>query len=206
MAHHRKLVGAAVGVNTAIVVIEAGAGFQANSLSLLMDSLHNLSDELALLFLYLAYVVSTGISRIMLRSANFLNSIGLIAMSALLLWHAALRLFEPQPVLGWVPALIGLAAAAANWGVARLLFEPSADNPAVRLAYIHNLGDAYVSLAPVVAGVLVMVSGQPLFDPVVASLIGVWILGSTLREVISSRQDLIWPQKIVCGHATEQQA
>jgi cation diffusion facilitator family transporter len=205
MAHHRKMIGAAVGVNTAIVVVEASAGFQANSLSLLMDSLHNLSDELALVFLFLAYVVSTGLSRNMLRSANFLNSVGLIVMSGLLLWHAASRILTPQPVLGWLPALVGLAAAAANWGVARLLVCPSADNPAVRLAYIHNLGDGWVSLAPVVAGILVTVSGQSFFDPFVASLIGLWILGSTLREVMGSRESLIWPQKIVCGHATEQQ-
>jgi len=46
----------AVAINTAIVVVEDGAGFQANSLSLVMDSVHNLSDELALIFLYLAYL------------------------------------------------------------------------------------------------------------------------------------------------------
>jgi len=48
MAHYRKPLGAAVGLNTAIIVVEAVAGWQANSLSLLMDSIHNLSDEMAL--------------------------------------------------------------------------------------------------------------------------------------------------------------
>jgi Co/Zn/Cd efflux system component len=114
MAHHKKLIVGAVAINTAIVVIEASAGFQANSLSLVMDSLHNFSDELALVCLYLAYIVSSGVSRNMQRSANLLNSAGLIAMSGLLLWHAASRAFDPQPVLGWVPAVVGLTAAAAN--------------------------------------------------------------------------------------------
>ena len=47
MAHYRKSVAAAVGLNTGIFVVEAVAGYQASSLSLIMDSLHNLSDELA---------------------------------------------------------------------------------------------------------------------------------------------------------------
>ena len=202
MAHHQKLIAGAVAINTAIVLVEAGAGFQANSLSLVMDSLHNFSDELALVFLYLAYVASSGLSRNMQRSANLLNSVGLIAMSGLLLWHAASRIFDPQPVLGWVPAVVGLAAAAANWGVARLLMHPSKDNPAVRLAYIHNLGDVYVSLVPVAAGVLVTVSSQAIFDPLIAALIALWIVWSTIREVVGSGEVLIWPEKIVCGHAT----
>jgi cobalt-zinc-cadmium efflux system protein len=205
MAHHQKLIAGAVAINTAIVAVEAGAGFQANSLSLVMDSLHNLSDELALVFLYLAYIATTGVSRTMQRLANFLNSAGLIAMSGLLLWQAVSRVFDPQPVLGWVPMLVGLAAAAANWGVARLLLQPSKDNPAVRLAYIHNLGDVYVSLVPVAAGVLVTVSGQSMFDPLIASLIALWIIWSTIREVMGSGQELLWPEKIVCGHAEERQ-
>lgn len=200
MAHHQNFLAGAVAINTAVVIVEAGAGFRANSLSLIMDSVHNFSDELALIFLYLAYVASTGVSRNMQRSANFLNSVGLIAMSGFLLWHAASRVFEPQPVLGWVPAVVGLAAAVANWGVARLLVRASKDNPAVRLAYIHNLGDVYVSLVPVAAGVLVTVSDQAIFDPIVASLIALWILWSTVREVLGSRGELIWPEKIVCGH------
>jgi Co/Zn/Cd efflux system component len=49
MAHYRKPLAAAVALNSAIFVVEAVAGFAADSLSLVMDSVHNLSDELALL-------------------------------------------------------------------------------------------------------------------------------------------------------------
>ena len=68
MAHYRKPLAAAVALNTAIFVVEAIAGFQSESLSLIMDSVHNLSDELALVFLYLAFVLplvlgKAGISR-----------------------------------------------------------------------------------------------------------------------------------------------
>lgn len=121
-------------------------------------------------------------------------------MSGLLLWQAAERLIHPVPVLGWVPVVVGLGAAGANWAVARLLREPSRHNAAVRLAYLHNLGDAFASLAPVLAGVLVSVSGSSFFDPLVAGGVAVWIILSTVREVLGSRDELISPRKMVCGH------
>jgi cation diffusion facilitator family transporter len=201
MAHYRKPLLAAAALNTAIFVVEAVAGLQADSLSLVMDSVHNLSDELALVFLYLAFVLPHGISRHLLRSANLFNSVGLLLISALLLWQAIERILHPTPVLGSAAIVVGLAAAAANWGVARLLLEPSRNNAAVRLAYIHNMGDVYVSLAPVAAGLLVTLIGYPIFDPIIAGGVAVWIIVSTAQEVIASSDELVWPEKIVCGHS-----
>ncbi|HMH18777.1 MAG TPA: cation transporter [Burkholderiales bacterium] len=201
MAHYRKPLAAAVALNTAIFFVEAIAGFQSESLSLIMDSVHNLSDELALVFLYLAFVLPLGVSRNLIRSANFFNSIGLAAVSGLLLWQAVERVLHPAPVLGVVPVVVGLAAAAANWGVARLLRNPGRNNAAIRLAYIHNVGDVFVSLAPVLAGLLVTASGRSLFDPLVAGGIAVWLIVSTLREVIGSHEELMWPEKIRCAHS-----
>jgi cobalt-zinc-cadmium efflux system protein len=201
MAHYRKPLAAAAALNSAIFVVEAIAGLQADSLSLVMDSVHNLSDEMALVFLYLAFVLPHGISRHLLRSANLFNSVGLVLISALLLWQSVDRVLHPTPVVGSVAIVVGLAAAAANWGVARLLLAPSRNNAAVRLAYIHNIGDVYVSLAPVAAGLLVTLLGYPIFDPLIAGGIAVWIIISTVREVLASSEELLWPEKIVCGHA-----
>ena len=201
MAHYRKAVGAAVALNTGIFVVEAVAGFQAQSLSLIMDSVHNLSDEMALVFIYLAFILSQGVSRNLLRSANIFNSIGLIVVSGLLLWQSVERLLNPAPFMGSVAIVVGLAAATANWGVARLLRTPGRNNAAIRLAYIHNMGDVYVSLATVLAGLLVTVSGYSFFDPLIAGGIAVWIIGSTRREVIGAHEELVWPEKIVCGHS-----
>ena len=204
MAHYRKPLAAAVALNSAIFVVEAVAGLQSRSLSLIMDSFHNLSDEMALVFLYLAFILPLGISRHLIRSANVFNSLGLVAVSGVLLWQAIERLLHPAPVLGAVPLVIGLLAAAANWGVALLLRRPSKNNAAIRLAYIHNLGDVFVSLAPVLAGILIMAFGQSIFDPLVAGGIALWLIVSTVREVINSRDELIWPAKITCGHADDE--
>lgn len=168
-----------------------------------MDSVHKLSDEMALVVIYLVFILPQGVSRNLLRSANVFNSVGLIAVSALLLWQAVERIIHPVPIVGAVPVAVGLVAAAANWGVARLLREPGRNNAAIRLAYIHNIGDVYVSLAPVLAGVLVSLSGRSFFDLIIAGGIAIRIVASTLREVISSRDELISPEKIICGHPGE---
>src|SRR2546423_14993167 len=94
MAHYRKPVAAAVALNAGIFAVEAIAGYQASSLSLIMDSVHNLSDELALVCLYLAFLMSRGPSRNLLRSANIFNSVGLIGVSVLLLWQAVERVLH----------------------------------------------------------------------------------------------------------------
>jgi len=199
MAHYRKPIGVALAINTAIFLGEGIAGFTADSLSLVMDAVHNLSDELALLLLFFAYLLSTSLSRHLVRSANVFNSIGLVAVSGWLAWQAVGRLLDPVPVSGAVPIVVGLAAALANWSVAAVLRRPARHDPAIRLAYLHNLGDAYVSLAPVLAGALVLTSGYSFFDPLLALLIALWIIGATVKEVAASREELISPTRPVCG-------
>src|SRR5438874_837902 len=121
MAHRRRPLATALALNTAALVVEVGAGVPARSLSLVMDGVHNVSDEVALGFLVLAYSMRVGLSGRFLRSANLFNSLGLLAISAVLVWQAFERLHEPVAVIGIVPVVVGLVAAAANYGVARVL-------------------------------------------------------------------------------------
>jgi Co/Zn/Cd efflux system component len=85
-------------------------------------------------------------------------------------------------------------------GVACVLREPAMEDPAIRLAYVHNLGDTLLSLAPVVAGVFILVSGRPIFDLLVALLIAAFIIVTTIRSVVVSHKELLWPDNIACGH------
>jgi cobalt-zinc-cadmium efflux system protein len=85
-----------------------------------------------------------------------------------------------------------------------LLWAPSKQNPAVRLAYLHNRGDVLVSLAPVLAGLLMTLTGRSFFDPLVALIIALWVLWSTLSEVLSSHEQLIWPETLICSHEAEE--
>jgi hypothetical protein len=60
-------------------------------------------------------------------------------------------------------------------------------------------------LAPVAAGLLVTMTGYSIFDPLIAAGIAVWIIVSTVREVFASSEELIWPEKIVCGHSDHEE-
>src|SRR2546428_4684251 len=200
MAHRRKPLAVALALNTAVLVIELAGGVRASSLSLVLDGVHNLSDEIALAFLALAYMLRTGLSGRLLRSANLFNSLGLLAICAFLVWQTLERLAQPVPVLGLIPIVAGLLGALGNWGVARVLREPARHDPAIRLAYVHNLGDTLLSLAPVLAGVLVLVTGRPLFHPLIALLIAGVILMTTIGSIVGSHRKLLWPDNVLCGH------
>ena len=84
---------------------------------------------------------------------------------------------------------------------ARLLIKPGRNNAAIRLAYVHNIGDVWVSLAPVAAGLLLSLTGYSFFDALIAGGIAIWFMVSTGGEVFASYDELIWPEKIVCGHS-----
>ena len=116
------------------------------------------------------------------------------------MWQSVERIIHPSPTIGYIPLIVGLLAAFANWGVARVLYPVKEQNAAIRLAYIHNLGDVYVSLAPVLAGILVLATGKSFFDPIIAVFIGMWLIWTTVKEISSSYNELIWPENAVCQH------
>jgi cobalt-zinc-cadmium efflux system protein len=196
------LVAAAV-VNTSIVVVEAVTGSTAHSISLIMDGVHNASDELALVCLCLAYFVPLGKTRGLQQSANLLNSLGLIAISAIVAWQAIERALNPTPVAAVIPIIVGILAAAANGLVAWLLHGVRHMSSAIRLAYLHNVGDVWVSLGPSVAGLLVGLTNMPVFDPFIGLAIAVWIIWSTIKEIVSGGEALLLPEEAVCVHSAD---
>ena len=199
MAHLRKQLAIALGLNTAVLAIETAGGIHANSISLMVDAVHNFSDEAGLALLLLAYTLRAGLSGHLLRWANFFNSLGLLAICGFIVWQGIERILHPPPVLGLVPIVVGLAASLGNWYVAKALRKASEEDAAIRLAYVHNLGDTLVSLGPTVAGILMMATGSFIFDPILALVIAGAIILSTLRTIIDSRKELMWPENVTCG-------
>jgi Co/Zn/Cd efflux system component len=206
MSHRRLPLTRALQLNTAVLVVEIAAGIGSNSFSLIMDGIHNLSDEVALLLLVLAYSFRAGLSGRFLRYANLFNSVGLLAVSAFLILRVVERLSYPVEIFGLVPIVAGLVGALGNWGVARVLREPSKEDVAIRLAYVHNLGDTLVSLIPVAAGVFVITSGSFVFDSLFALLIAAVVVTTTLRAVVGSHKELLWPENVSCGHPSGDQS
>ena len=69
---------------------------------------------------------------------------------------------------------------------------------------VHNLGDVGVSLAPVAAGLMITFNGRPMFDPLVGLGVGLWLVVSTVRALLtSSGGDLLWPEEMSCGQPKE---
>jgi cobalt-zinc-cadmium efflux system protein len=200
MAHRRKPVAAAFVLNSLVTVVEIGGGIVSNSLSLIVDGIHNVSDEAALLMLLLAYTLATGISRRFVLAANLFNSIGLGVVTAYMVLQALQRMSTPTPVLGLVPVIAGVTGAVGNWGVARVLRAAANHDAAIHLSYVHNLGDTLLSLAPVAAGTLVLAFGRSIFDPIVAILIACFILTTTISSLAGTHQELMWPDNIRCAH------
>lgn len=123
-----------------------------------------------------------------------------MALSAVLVWQSLDRVLHPVPVVGWLPVSVGAAAALGNWGVARILRDWQHRSAAIRLAYLHNVGDIYISLAPILAGLLVSISGFSSFDPLIAMGVALWLIGSTAIELRRSGGDLLWPEDATCPH------
>jgi Co/Zn/Cd efflux system component len=142
-------------------------------------------------------------SRSIQRVANVLNSIGLITIAGILIWQSVERIFNPGIEVGYIPIISGLFAAMTNWAVAKVLYKVRDQNAPIHLAYIHNLSDVYVSLVPVLAGLLVILSHNSIFDPIIAIIIGIWLIVTTGKEIARSYSDLIWPENAVCKHDNE---
>jgi len=193
-------------LNSLVLVVELITGITGHSLSLIMDGVHNLSDEIALAFLVSAYTLRTGISGRLLQTANLFNSVGLLAVCGLLGWQVFERLITPVEVVGILPIAAGLIGAVGNWGVARVLRHASREDAAIRLAYVHNLTDVLVSLTPVIAGVLIISFGNFIFDPIGAFVILAVIIVGTVRTIMDSHKELIWPENVSCGHSQSSEA
>src|SRR5512146_1388001 len=139
----------ALGLTIVILIAEVAGGLIANSLALLADAGHMLTDVAALgLSLFVAWFSrrpetakrTYGYLRLEILAA-FVNGAVLLGISAFIIWEALLRLREPEPVgstLMLVVAAIGLFA---NLIAARLLHPASAGSMNVRGAYLHVLGD-----------------------------------------------------------------
>ena len=190
----------ALGWSLALTVVFGGlqvvGGLVFGSLALLADSVHNISDGLALgLALgaaWLAGLPARGARTFGWRRAEILaallNALTLVAVSGWIFWEAYQRLSSPPDVVGWGVVGVGLVGVAAN-GVPVWLMLRDGDRSNLNLqgALIHAATDVVGSGGAVVAGVIVVTTGWTLADPIVGAVIGVIVLVSSfglLRESV----------------------
>jgi cobalt-zinc-cadmium efflux system protein len=169
-------------LNLLITLLQVAGGLLANSLGLLSDAAHNLSDVVALgLSLWavrLGRRPATPTRTFAYKRAETLvalfNSAVLVAVSVYLIVEAARRLIAPQPVEGlWV---VGFAAGGlAINGLAAFLLRSHGRDLNLRSAFLHLLGDATTSFGVLVSGLVVHLWSWVYADAVVSILVSLWI-------------------------------
>lgn len=178
-------VGAAV--NLAFVVGEAGFGVFANSLALLADAAHNFGDVLGLLLAWWAQALAAreptrrrtyGYRRFSIL-ASLINSVVLLVGVGIIAGEAIRRLIAPEPVGEVTVMAVAAAGILVNGGSALLFFGERGHDLNVRAAFTHLAADAAVSLGVVLSGLLVMVTGWMVVDPLVGIGVAAVILLST---------------------------
>ena len=176
-----------IAINTCYVVIEGVVGLYANSVAVLADAGHNLSDVLALILAWGAaalarrrssqrFTYGLGSSTIW---AALINAVVLLVAVGSIAWEAIGRLFQPatlHPV--WIIA-VALAGVLVNGATAALFFAGRQRDLNVRGAYLHMAADAAVSLGVAVAGGVIIATGWLWIDPAVSLVVSAFIVYGT---------------------------
>lgn len=176
-----------IGLNTVFVAIEAFYGWKVDSLALLADAGHNLSDVAGLVLAWAGAAAGRvspdprhtyGWKRAGIVAAVANALLLLVAMGALG-WEALQRLAAPQPVPGWPVVWVAAAGIVVNGATALLFMRGSAHDLNIRGAFLHMAGDALVSAGVVASGLLAIHFGWVRLDAVASLLIAVIILASS---------------------------
>jgi cobalt-zinc-cadmium efflux system protein len=177
----------AVGLNLVFVVIEGGFGFLSNSVALIADAGHNLSDVLGLVCAWTAMILGRrppgarftyGLGRSSVLAA-LANAMLLLLACGAIAWEAVGRLGSPPAVAGATVMGVAASGIVINGLSAWLLHAGSHGDLNKRSAYIHMLGDAAVSFGVLLSGAIIMYTGWSRLDPIVSLLIVAAILTST---------------------------
>ncbi|MFN8206770.1 MAG: cation diffusion facilitator family transporter [Bacteroidales bacterium] len=183
-------------LNAFITAGEVAGGILSNSLSLLSDALHNLSDTISIFIAWLAERAGRkpsntrktfGFRRVEILAA-LVNASALIAVCIYLVIEAWERLNNPREVHGLVMIVVAVIGLAGNLAGVLLLRRDSGKNINIRAAYLHLLGDTLSSVAVVGGGVLIYFFRIYWVDPVLTILISLFILKETyavLRQVVN---------------------
>ncbi len=195
-----------VGLNLIYVVIEAGVGFWVQSMSLLADAGHNLSDIIGLLLAWGGYALSrlpaTQRYTYGFRSgsilAALLNGVILVIVLGYLGWESLRRLADPVEVPGMTVIVVATIGVIVN-GVTTLMFVRGRhDDVNIRGAFLHMAADTGISLAVALGGVAILLTGAGWVDPALSLLVVILVLVGTwglLKESIDLLLQAV-PQRI----------
>ncbi|HRG45146.1 MAG TPA: cation diffusion facilitator family transporter [Leptospiraceae bacterium] len=175
-------------LNSLFVLVEAGSGFYYNSLALLSDAGHNLSDVASLLLALLAFRLAkiqpdtkyTYGYRKTTILVSLLNAIVLLLAMGGIIWESVQRFQTQAPTNGNPIAFVAAVGILINALTAWLFLKDKERDLNVKGAYLHMLSDALVSLGVLIAGVIIAFTNWYWVDGVISIIIAIVVLFSTL--------------------------
>ena len=195
-------------ITLAFVIFEAAAGYLANSLALMTDATHNLTDVIALGLSWFAI-------RLTIQPANaektygyhragilvaLLNSTTLILISLGIFYEAYKRFVSPTEVQSGILIVVGLIAVVVNLVTALLVHRGSESDLNLRSAFVHLMGDVVSTIGAVIAGILIYFTGANWLDPFVSVLIGLLILYNAWGILRDAVDILLKSHTTRCGY------
>ena len=199
-------------LNLAFVVIEFAAGFWFDSLALLSDAGHNLSDVVSLVLALLAFRLAKvkanerytyGYKKSTIL-VSLLNAVILLVAVGAIVIESIHKLNNPAVVPGGAIAWVAGVGVLINAFTAFLFMKDKEKDLNVKGAYLHMAADALVSVGVLVAGIIISRTGWYIIDPIIGLIVAVVILISTwnllhdsLRLTLDGVPTSIDSQKVV---------
>jgi cobalt-zinc-cadmium efflux system protein len=202
-----------IAINILFIVIEIIYGFLANSMALVSDAGHNLSDVLALVFSWIAVILSQrkpnlkftyGFRRSTILIA-MLNTLLLLVAVGFIIRETVLRIGKPEDINSRSVIIIATIGIAVNGFTAWLFMKDKKHDLNIRSAFVHFIADALVSLGVVVAGIIIALTGIEWIDSLVSFIIVAVILYSSyhlLMDTINLSLDAV-PENINIGEVRD---
>ncbi len=173
-------------LNTGFTIFEFAIGISSGSLALVSDAGHNLTDSLTLLISFFAQRIakreatsdhSYGYGRATILSA-LINGMILFLLALFIFYEAYGRLMHPTPVEGGIVMAVAFVGLLIN-GTIAWIFKGEQKDLNIRSAYVNMLYDALASVGAFGAGLLIVITKQTFFDPLISIIIGVMLLRSS---------------------------
>lgn len=180
-------------INLAFVAIEAIVGWWGNSTGLLSDAGHNLSDALGLVLSLVAISLeaqSRASSKNISRYISLANGLLLLAAVVIILVESIEKIINPEEVNGLAVIITSAVGILINGFTAWLLMKGNTKNINIRAAFLHAATDMLVSVAVVVAGVIIRFTGWNLVDPLLSLAVSAVIAVPTVKLIAETVRSL----------------
>jgi cobalt-zinc-cadmium efflux system protein len=198
-ANNERRVGFAALITGGFMLVEVAGGIVAGSLALLADAGHMLTDFASLALAWFAFRLSRrpadwkrtyGFDRFQVLAA-FTNGLALFAIAAWIVYEAVERLMTPLEVMGGIMVAVALLGLLVNIVAFWLLQGADRENLNVKGAAIHVLGDLLGSVAALIAGAVILLTGWMPIDPLLSLLVAAIIVRSGWKVVAASGHILL---------------